>query len=172
MPWVTPDTDNYRIGKGIVKFKPVGALVARDLGNVETIVFNPDEKRLDHFSSRGGVKRKDKSVTTEQGGTITIKCDEWVPENVALAVMGEVATDTAGDVNVDIYTVDEIEGELTFEAHNDVGPIVNMTLFRVSFRPAKAVDMISDGWSQFDLTCELLARESDGRFGFYNFPNP
>jgi hypothetical protein len=169
MPFITPSTGNYYVGKGVVSFKKTGALDFRDLGNVESMQITTDGKPLDHFSSREGVKKKDFSVTVEKSGTVKLKCDEWVPENVALALLGDVSLETGGDTVIEIYSQDKIEGELKFVGANDIGHKVNVDLFKVSFKPGATVDLISDGWGELDLTAEMLAND-DSRFGTITYP--
>ena len=67
---VSPSTDNYYVGKGKISFKAVGETTFRDLGNVSSLETTPNITTLEHFSSREGVKKKDKEVVTEKKMTV------------------------------------------------------------------------------------------------------
>ena len=63
----TPSADNYVLGKGVVYFNmkdPITGLYTgeRDLGNAPAFSLNVSTEKLEHYSSRGGLKAKDKQV--------------------------------------------------------------------------------------------------------------
>lgn len=83
----SPDIEAHYIGKGVVSWKGVDDTDYRDVGNVPVFEFTPDVKRLDHFSSRLGVKSKDKSVVIEKSAKLRLVMDEWTAKNMQLALM-------------------------------------------------------------------------------------
>lgn len=162
----SPNTLNYFIGKGIIKFTPTGG-VQRDLGNAPEIEITPTIEKLDHFSSRSGVKKKDRSVTTEKGATIRVVLDEVTAENLALQLMGEVATSTDGTKSFRIMSGSEATGRIDFTGTNDVGNTVDIELPSVSFGPSGSFSPISDEWGSIEITGEVLATEyTDGSSDF------
>lgn len=48
----SPNSANYRIGKGIAHFKPSGPPARRDLGNWPSFVYTPAVENKEHFSAR------------------------------------------------------------------------------------------------------------------------
>ncbi|MGR9252742.1 phage tail tube protein [Rhizobium leguminosarum] len=167
----SPNTLNYFIGKGIIKFTPAGG-VQRDLGNAPEIEITPTIEKLDHFSSRSGVRKKDRTVVTEKGATIRIVLDEVTAENLALQLMGEVSTSTDGTKSFRIMSESEITGVIDFTGTNDVGNQVDMHLSNVSFGPSGSFNLISDEWGQIEITGDVLATEhTDGTsdFGLVTF---
>ena len=90
------DTDNYTLGKGICYFNKKEAdgsyLGERDLGNAPELTFSIDITKLDHFSSRGGIRAKDKTVVTEITPTLAFTLDEVNEENLALLTFGDIST--------------------------------------------------------------------------------
>ena len=72
----SPSVQNYHIGKGVVTFTETGGSTARDLGNAPDFVYTPKVTKLEHFSSREGVKTKDFTAITEIGATIKLTLDE------------------------------------------------------------------------------------------------
>jgi hypothetical protein len=89
-----PNTSNYSIGKGILYIDLSQTFSGKtgwiDLGNVTAIDFAIKVTKLDHFSSRSGVKTKDQSVITERAATISFTMDELTAQNLSLAVMGDI----------------------------------------------------------------------------------
>lgn len=159
----SPNTLNYFIGKGIVSFKRDGEEEFRDMGNAPTFEFTPNVTSLDHFSSRSGVKTKDRSVITETSGTAHIVLDEWTAENLAIALLGSVDTNTAGQKVINIFDSTTVGGELKLTGTNTVGPKWEYHFKRVEFIPSAALGAITDEWGQIDLTGNVLA--VGGSFG-------
>ena len=161
---VSPSTDNYYVGKGKISFKAVDEMTFRDLGNVSSLETAPNLTTLEHFSSREGVKKKDKEVVTEKKMTVTMVMDEWTAENLAMALLGDVSVDTDGNKVIDIFSRNSIEGALKYEGTNEIGPQMDIELFRVVFKPGKSLNPISDEWGNIEIEGELLANEL-GKFG-------
>lgn len=160
----SPSVLNYSILKGIVKFTPTGG-VERDLGNAPEFELTPAVEKLDHFSSRAGVRSKDRSVVTEKTLTARIVLDEFTTENVQLGLMGgDITTTTDGD-EFGIFEDSEITGALTFTGTNDIGAKVHLLLPDVSFGPSGSLNLISDEWGQIELTAEVLYSEGAADFG-------
>ena len=161
---VSPSTDNYYVGKGKISFKPVGSATFRDVGNVTELETTPNLTTLEHFSSREGVKKKDKEVITEKKLTVRMVMDEWTAENLAMALLGEVTTNVAGDKVIDIFSLNTFEGELKYEGTNEIGPQMDIDLFKVAFKPGKGLNPISDEWGNIEIEGEALA-DATGKFG-------
>ena len=134
---VSPSTDNYYVGKGKLSFKATGETTFRDLGNVTELETTPNLTTLEHFSSREGVKKKDKEVVTEKKMTVRLVMDEWTAANLAMALLGDVSVDTDGNSVVDIFSRNAFEGELKYEGTNEIGPQMDIDLFKVAFKPGK-----------------------------------
>lgn len=87
-----PSTDNYVLGKGILYFNKLDNDTAeydgmRDLGNAPAVNVNVALEELAHYSSRGGLRAKDKKVISEISPTLTFTLDEQSADNVALLFM-------------------------------------------------------------------------------------
>lgn len=163
----TPNPLNYFIGKGIIKFTPTGGQ-ERDLGNAPEIELTPNIEKLDHFSSRAGVRSKDRSIVLEKGMSLRIVLEEITAANLALLLLGgEISSDTDGSSSFAIFAESEITGAIAFEGTNDVGNKVMITLPNVSFGPSGSFSPISDEWGSIEITGEVLATEhSDGTSDF------
>ena len=104
----SPNVQNYHIGKGIVSFKEAGASDFVDLGNAPSFVYTPTIEKLEHFSSREGVKTKDFTAITQTGATITFTLDEITGLNLAFFALAEQGTDTDGNITVSGLSEDRV----------------------------------------------------------------
>lgn len=163
----SPNVDNYWIGKGIVKFQPDGATGYVDLGNCPEVEWSPTVDKLDHFSSRAGIRVKDLSVVREKSGTVRVVMEELTPDNLGLALMGTV-TDVAGPpatATIDIFSLAEIRGALRVISTNDIGARVQYDWPNVSIVPSSSINLISDEWATMEITADVLADSTTGSFG-------
>lgn len=98
----SPNTENYFIGKGVVYWMGSSETAWRDLGNVPEFEVSLTLDKLDHFSSREGTRKKDRSIIREQGGTVRMVIEELTARNLELALMStasaEVSLSTTGDI--------------------------------------------------------------------------
>jgi len=104
----SPSTDNYTLGKGIVYFDQKDLDTGlyggeRDLGNAPAFSFNIALEKLEHFSSRGGLKAKDKEIISQITPGVTFTLDEINKQNFALLTLADLneVTQTAGGVSAE-----------------------------------------------------------------------
>jgi len=101
---VSPSTENYTLGKGIVYFDRYDFSAAaytgeRDLGNAPVFAFNIALEKLEHYSSRGGLKAKDKEIISQITPGISFTLDEINVDNLALLTLADTETvSVTGDV--------------------------------------------------------------------------
>jgi hypothetical protein len=157
----SPNPDNYYIGRGIVWWKAGGVGAWRDLGNAPSVQFKANIKKLDHFSSRLGLKTKDKAVVIEANATVTLLLEEWTPDNLALAMMGVEGTNP-----FDVLGQTDITGSFFFLGTNQIGAKLASYLPIVSFTPGKTLDFISaDKYGDIELIGDVLSDPVTGKFG-------
>jgi hypothetical protein len=104
-----PNTDNYTLGKGVVYFDQLVSSVyqgERDLGNAPSFTFNIALEKLEHYSSRGGLKAKDKEIISQITPGLAFTLDEVNKENMALLTLGDTSVETqaAGGVAAEEVT--------------------------------------------------------------------
>ena len=90
-------TDNYSLGKGKLFFdKLIGSeyFGFRDIGNASEVNLTLDITKLDHYSSRGGLRVKDLSIVSEVSPAMTTVLDEISTENLGLMSMATTSTVT------------------------------------------------------------------------------
>jgi hypothetical protein len=158
---MTASPDNYFIGKGIVSFKPTGSSTYRDLGNVPELEWVPELEELEHFSSREGVKTRDRTVVVEKKATIRMVLEEWSAENLALAFLGDIDSTTGA---IDVFSRNAITGALRFVGTNEIGPKYQLDALNVTIIPSgSGVGFITDEWGQMELNAEVGV-DTNGKF--------
>lgn len=171
----SPNVDNIQVGKGVVSFKRTGSLTYRDLGNVTEMAITPSMETLDHFSSREGVRKKDKTIIIEKQATVSFTLEEITPENVALQLLGSVDLAAVGGPEVEIFSENAVTGALRFVGTNEVGPKITIDLWNVSITPDGDFNLISDEWNNIEVTGEVLAAPTGdpnaGKFGIAKWTN-
>jgi hypothetical protein len=75
---------------------------------------------------------------------------------------------TPGTFNV--FGADQIFAQVKFVGGNSVGPLLEMELTNVMFRPGNPIGLIQDEWGQLHLTGEVLADDT-GIFGTITHPD-
>ena len=170
----SPNVNNYHIGKGIVTFAETGATGSPvDLGNAPSFVYTPKVTKLEHFSSREGVKTKDFTAITEIGATIKLTLDEITAENLAFFTLGEVDATVPGSIVISALKKTEFVGVMTVTGSNDIGQQVDWT-GTVSFVPSADFSFITDKdeFSKVELAAEVQKDDTDGSFGTWTIRDP
>jgi len=160
MPPSSPSTSLYSLGKGVLKIgewagvtPPAYPAGYTDVGNCPEFTVEVTESVLDHFSSRSGIKMKDKTITLETGYTVKFKLDEMSIKNMQMFLK---ATLSGGNVLLANTALDK-EYALYFQADNPVGPNENWQFWRCKLKPDGAFALIGDSWQQLGFSGEGLA---------------
>src|SRR3974390_210354 len=123
----SPNVDNYYVGKGVVSVKFTDSSQGPtdvdyvDMGNVTSMSFTPKITKLDHYSSRQGVKKKDLSVATVLEAEIKLVAEEFTARNIQMALLASYSN--SGElVTLDVLTEPLRKCAFKFVGTNDVGP--------------------------------------------------
>jgi len=105
-------SNEYKLGKGKVYVDLLDAdgnslEGERYMGNTPGFTVTVDSENLEHFSSEGGVGEKDAEVLQDLTRTVNITFDSMERENLALFVVGDLATKSQGASSV---TAEAISG--------------------------------------------------------------
>jgi len=164
---VSPDVNNYHIGKGIVSFKEEGGSTFTDLGNAPSFSYSPTVEKLEHFSSREGVKTKDFTAITQVGATVTFTLDEITGTNLAFFALAEADTSVPGEITLNGLSKAEFKGEIKVVGTNDIGQQVDFTA-AVSFVPSGDFNFITDEDNFSVITIEAeVQKGATGEFGVW-----
>lgn len=94
----TSSPENYSLGRGRLYFnRKISAGVydgERDLGNAPAFDVSVAVSWLEHFSSRSGLKSKDKRIADMITPDVAFTLDEIVAENLALTFMADIVKTT------------------------------------------------------------------------------
>lgn len=155
----SPNVDEYAIAKGIVSMQPDMTGEWFDIGNVPEFEFTPTIEELAHFSSRTGVRTKDKTVILERGGDLRIVMEEWTAFNMSIVLLSDVEPVTGPPIgsSIDILSKASFSAAVRFQGMNDVGPKWNFQFNRVDFIPSSSLNLISEEWAGLEVTGHLAA---------------
>ena len=158
MPASSPSTTLYTLGRGILYVgswtgatPPVA--VTTDVGNCPKFDVEVTEEKLDHFSSRTGIKTKDKTVTLQAGYTLAFDLDEISMYNLAQYLRGTLVTAS----QISAMTALDAEYALKFVANNPAGPSETWHFYRVRLTPGGAFSLIADEWTKMSFSGEGLS---------------
>jgi hypothetical protein len=169
----SPNVGNYVVGRGIGYAKLVPPSYTSDpdyidLGNITEFTFQVKPTRLDHYSSRIGVRKKDLVVVTELAATLTVVLEEFTARNLAFALLGVPANSPPGTSTISILTEPLVYAAFKFVSTNIVGPQWTYEFPLTLFTPSKAINLLPAGagtWGSFDFECDVLFDDISGGFG-------
>lgn len=164
-------TENLTLGRGKLYFQPYAPNqstggVRGYLGNTPTLSMAQAVTKLDHYSSEGGLKVKDRSVVLQTDVTLTFDTDHISAANLALWFGGNNTGDIPADAppgvgsSVVIGSADQIFGSLLFESDNPVGENRNYWWPYVSLQPSGTMALKGDAWQTLSFSAEALKRDS------------
>ena len=160
MPASSPSTTLYALGKGVLEIgewsgatPPLYPGGYTDVGNCPKFEVEVTEEKLDHYSSRSGIKRKDKTVTLETGYTCKFSLDEMSVKNLQMFLK---ATLSGSNVLLANTALDK-EYALRFTSDNPVGPNETWEFWRMTLAPDGAFSLIGDEWQTLSFTGTGLA---------------
>jgi hypothetical protein len=170
---VSPNVGNYVVGRGIGYVKLIPPSLNPDVnyvdcGNITEFTFQVKPTRLDHYSSRIGVRKKDFVTVTEVAATLTVIMEEFTARNLGFAVLGVSAESPPGTHVVNILQEPLIYAAFQFVSTNAVGPQWTYTFPSCLFTPSKAISLLPAGsgsWGTLDFECDVLFDEVTGSFG-------
>ncbi len=169
----SPNIGNYVVGRGIGYVKLIPPSLNPDLnyvdaGNITEFTFQVKPTRLDHFSSRVGVRKKDLVVVTELAATLTMTLEEFTARNLAMAVLGVQSESPPGTHNVSILQQPLIYAAFKFVSTNVVGPQWTYEFPVCLFTPSKAISLLPPGsgaWGAMDFEVDVLYDDVTQTFG-------
>ena len=162
MPISSPSTSLYALGRGILSIAewvgetPPSEGDYEDVGNSPRFEVEVTEEKLEHFSSRSGLKVKDKIVTLETGYMLNFDLDEISVANLAKFLKGTLS----GSNVILANTALSKEYGCKFISDNPVGENETWEFWKVQLSPGAAFNLISDEWSLMSFTGEGLADET------------
>jgi len=152
--------DNYAIGKGILWIAawsgttpPTDPGDFEDIGNAPSIEVEPSVERLPHYSSRTGLRLKDKNPIIQSEYAINFELDEPAAAQMNLFLMGTLS----GSNVIQALEAANIEYALKFVSDNPFGPNQTWKFHKVSLAPNGPVQLIGEEYMTMSFAGEGLA---------------
>jgi len=134
------------------------------IGNVQDFSVTPNPTVIKHKNTQGPFKRVDLVTPTLFEMTFATKLDEWVLDNITMALLGESATDTTGTFIKIGVTV--VRRQMKFEGANAVGPRFEVIMPSVFINAKDAITFLgSDDYASLPLSGDVLFDNTLGAFG-------
>lgn len=162
----SPNTGNYRIPAATLSIKMAGDMDYVDAGNLVDFVYTPTVTKKEHFSARTGLRAKDLTVVTEVSAAIKFTVDENTSRNLSLFLLGDVSTNTAGDLEITPLSNPNLTADIKVTGVNSVGPMIDFE-GNVTFSPSGDLNLMADNddWAQIPLEADV--NKSNGKFGVF-----
>lgn len=172
--------DNLVLGRGKLFFTPYapGATVAVAgsgeaqsplrgyFGNTPQMTLAVNNTKLDHYSSEGGLKVKDRTVLLQTDATITFDTDNISVPNLMLWFGGKHTGSAPADAPPGVGTLTligsahQVFGSLEFLSDNAVGDNANYWFPYVNLAPSGNFALKGDAWQTLSFTAEALKRDA------------
>lgn len=153
--------DLYTIGKGILYIAlwngttpPTYPDDYVDVGNCTSFTLEPTTEQLPHYSSRSGLRTKDKNPTISLEYAVNFTLDEIAAANINRFLMGTL--DASGDVIHGLQNADQEYG-LYFVSDNPIGENQVWKMWRMTLKPAGAMQLIGEEYLEMQYTGEGLS---------------
>ena len=165
----SPDTENGYIGTGIMYFSEDDGVTYRDLGEGDLFSVTPAVETKEQVSSRGGVKSTWIKRVTKISSQIKVRLLEITPQNFQYFALGDIDTDSDGNLAISQLTNSQIVGLFRFIGDNDTGQRIKFDA-TVQFIPAGAFSPIDQGddFQAIELTADVQ-KGDDGGYGKWTF---
>ena len=164
-------TDNLVLGRGKLFFTPYAPNTTTGgtrgyFGNTPQLSLAQTSTKLDHYSSEGGLKIKDKSVILQTDLSLTFDTDNVDVGNLVLffggLTTGAAPLDAPSGLGslVVIGKQNAIYGALTFESDNPVGENMNYWFPYVMLAPTGTLSLKGDAWQTLNFMADALKRDN------------
>jgi hypothetical protein len=164
----SPAIGNYLVGRGFLSMKLQGESTFQDMGNCTRFTFQPSPTRLDHYSSRFGVRKKDLTIVTQLDAKLTMTLEEATVRNMAIQCMG--APLESGHDSVFVMSQPLFYASLQFTATNSVGPQWNALFPLVLLSPTAAFQLIAEGsgnWATMEVEGDIQLDAVTQQYGWF-----
>ena len=145
-----------------------GESTFQDMGNCTRFTFQPSPTRLDHYSSRFGVRKKDLTIVTQLDAKLTMTLEEATVRNMAVQAMGLPLE--SGSDRINVMTNPLFYAALRFTATNSVGPQWNAEFPLVLLSPTSAFQLIAEGsgnWASMEIEGDIQLDAVTGEYGWF-----
>lgn len=135
------------------------------IGNVQKFAVTPTPTVQKHKGTQGPVKAVDFVNTSLIEMAFELTCDEWVKDNILMALLGQLATDTVGEYIK--LGVKPVRRQIKFTGNNAVGPKYEVILPSCFINAKEAINFIdtSDESAPMPLSGDILFDNVSQSFG-------
>jgi hypothetical protein len=135
------------------------------IGNVQKFSVTPTPTVQKHKGTQGPVKAVDFVNTSLIEMAFDAQCDEWTKDNVLMAMLGQLRTDSVGEYIAIGVTV--VRRQIKFVGNNAIGPKWELILPSCNINAKEALNFIdtSDETAPMPLSGDILYDTTLAAFG-------
>jgi hypothetical protein len=108
-----------------------------------------------------GIKVLDRTAFIAKGAEVQFNFEEFTPENLVVALLGEAATDSVGTY-YELLNLPQVVRAVKMHGTNDFDAKVEMIVHQVFFSADKAIPLIGEDWMSFEVVGDVL--KTNGSF--------
>lgn len=153
---VTPSTELYTIGRGILYIAEIvaGAVGSySNVGNVVNFSYQPTEQSIEHFCSQTAEMLQDDEQSIQSGCNLSFALDQISVANMKMFLRGSLSGTNVILGNQDLGK----RYALRFESDNLAGPDTRVDFWKVKLTPNGAINLIDNKYQELSFTGKCLA---------------
>jgi hypothetical protein len=125
--------------------------VERHVGNATKFEAGVELTQVDHNERMNAARSVDRVFFPSSKATWSASLEEITPENLAMAFLGTVATNSDSNKVVSILATTSLRGALRFRGTNDVGSKFEVTIPQAQITPSGVFDFLGEDLGVLEL---------------------
>lgn len=146
----SPSPLNYFQGSGNLYWTPAGG-VERHVGNATKFEVGVELTQVDHNERMNAARAVDRVFFPGSKANWSASLEEITPENLAMAFLGSVATNSDGNKVISILATTSLTGQWRFNGTNDVGSKYEVILPQAQITPTGTFDFLGEDLGVLEL---------------------
>jgi hypothetical protein len=147
----SPSPNNYFSGSGNLYWTPDGG-VERHVGNATKFEVGVEVETEDHKERMTASRSVDLRRVTSSLANWAATLEEITPENLAMAMLGSVTTNSAGNKVMSALTTTILRGQWRLDGTNDQGSKYEVIIPAAQVTPSTVMDFLSEGLGTLELS--------------------
>lgn len=146
----SPSPLNYYQGSGNLYWTPDGG-AERHVGNATKFEVGVELTTREHNERMTAARSVDRIFITGQKAKWACDLEEITPENLAMAFLGSIATNSDSNKVMSALATTALRGQLRFNGTNDIGSKFEVIIANAQITPSGVFDFLGENQSALSL---------------------
>ena len=146
----SPSPLNYFQGSGNLYWKPAGG-VERHVGNATKFEVGIELTKVEHNERMTASRAVDRIFFPSSKATWACTLEEITPENLAMAFLGTIATNSAANKVMSALATTSLTGQWRLNGTNDVGSKMEVIIANAQITPSGTFDFLAEDLGTLEL---------------------